>query len=503
MAINPLAAAAAPIFPGSGDFKVARDFWFNTGNSGLAQTTNRNFVSHRTNFTIFGNQVNTGTYSSPQPGPSANFTVEELHVEAGLTVPPEIQTLCGNPAIDCTMTMYSTPVSTRASTLSIFDQDLRARGVFVTYVDGAVEPFYQTQRLFALNNFNHDAAQRALIGPAVSYSAGFINHFFRGKLEVSAPATGPYAVVDHSTGAGFTTVRARIRNATPGEALPAGTIRAIARFHRNNCYQNDLTGEFTLDAGGNLVTPCPDYRSDESHLRLTAEETTSFGIGETKEMTFTFSEPIPLNATDLILQLLYRGTVGTEQDAFALGAVDLSEPTYTAVMNATDVFELSGTDFFYYTDIIANIANPPYSIVDIDGNDAYNSPPDVNVVGGNVNYEIRVNGQKVADVPALPEGRFARMAVLVDTSGFQVTLRAIGNGFNTLDTYQFSSKIGQYDPDRDVFAVSTVGRLRNHTLQFSGVTYYHFFPTTGAPLRLKPPSRANDATAPFAVQMTP
>ena len=67
-----------------------------------------------------------------------------------------------------------------------------------------------------------------LIGRAVAYSAGLINHFFRGKLDVFAPASGPYAVVDHSAGQGFTTIRATIRNATPGEALPAGTIRAIA-----------------------------------------------------------------------------------------------------------------------------------------------------------------------------------------------------------------------------------------------------------------------------------
>lgn len=124
-------------------------------------------------------------------------------------------------------------------------------------------------------------------------------------------------------------------------------------------------------------------------------------------------------------------------------------------------------------------------------------------VGGNINYEIRVNGKKVGDVPALPEGRFARIATLVSPTGFQVTLRAIGNGFNTLDTYQFSSKIGQYDPDRDVFAVSTVSKLRNHTLQFSGVTYYHFFPTTGASLDVMPPSKATNAVTPLAVQMTP
>lgn len=501
--VQVLAEMANPVYPGSGDFKTARDFWFNGANTGIAQRTNQDFVSQGTNFTIFGTQVNTGTYALPVPGASTDYTVEQLHAQSGIAVPAEIQSLCGNPAIDCTMTMFATAVSPKASTLSIFDQDLRARGVFVTYNEGDITPTYQTQRLFDLNRFNLDDAHQVLIGRAVSYSAGFLNHFFRGKLQVTAPATGPYAVVDHSAGTGFTTIRATVKNVTPGEALPAGTLQAIAKFHRNGCYQADLSGEFTLDASGQLVAPCPNYRSAESHIRLTAEEAASFGVGESKEMTFTFADPIPMDATDLILQVYYRGTVGTETETFALGAADLSEPTFVAVMNATDVFELSGTLFDYWREIIkpTKIANPPYSVIDIDGNHVYNSPPDVNVVGGDISYEIYVNGKKAGDVPALPEGRFARIAALVNPGGFQLTLIARGNGFNQISSYAFGARNLQYDPNQNAFIVSVVDKLRNHTLQFDSVTFYHYYPNTAASIDNMPRSLSTDAEVMVPVQM--
>ena len=391
----------------------------------------------------------------------------------------------------------------------LFDQDLIPRGVTVTYTDeNLLVPIYQTDRLFDLNRFNFDDAHPVLIGRAVSYSAGLINHFFRGKLDVTGPSSGPYAVVDQSAGQGFTKVRVTVRNATPNEPLPLGTIRAIAKFHRNGCYKPDLSGEFTVDDTGKLLPPCPNYRSPEAHIRLTTTEAASFAANESKEMTFTFSDPIPLDATDLILQVLYSGTVGTEDETFALGAVDLSEPTFVAIMNATDVFELNQTGlnggaFYYYTDIINNITQAPYSIVDLDRNGRYNTPPDVDVRGGDISYEIRVNGQTVGNVPVLPQGRFARIAALVSPFGFVVTLVAIGNGFGNIDSYQFPAKTAQYDPDRNSYFVSAVGLLRDQTLQWDSVSYFHFYFMTGTSLDFMPISKAADATTPIAVQMVP
>jgi hypothetical protein len=503
-ALDSFAAAGIPVFPGNTDYKAARDFWFNTANSGLAQYTNSNFVSQGTNFTMRNGQPTTSPYTSPQPGVPFDFKIGELFAESGLTLPSGIQTLCGVAGVDCTMTMYTTAISPRASTLSIFDQDLRARGVYAVYVN-EFSTIYQSDRLFDLNRFNFDDAHKYLIGQAVGYSTGLINHFLRGKLDVTAPSSGPYAVTDQSTGQGFTKVRVTVRNATPNEALSSGTVQAIAHFHRNNCYKPDLSGEFTEDDTGGLTPPCPNYRSTEAHIRLgvTDQNPSAFAVGESKELTFTFSDPIPLDATDLIIQVYFQGKVGSESNTFALGAVDVSEPTFVAIMNATDVFELNAAAFYYYTDIIANITQSPYSIIDLDHSGTFNPPRDVDVRGGDISYQIKVNGDTVGSVPTLSEGRFARIAALVNPGGFEVTLIAVGNGFNDIDNYEFHAKTAQYDPDRNLYIISTVDLLRDQTLQFDSVSYYHFYPTTGAPLDDMPISRAANALTPVPVQMTP
>ena len=103
-----------------------------------------------------------------------------------------------------------------------------------------------------------------MLGPrAIAYSAGLINYFFRGKLDVAVPDQGLIAVINqgetHSVDAdgyprrrdqsifGFTKVRLKVRNATAevvksgsGTSLAAGRQRgqlvAVARYHRNACY---------------------------------------------------------------------------------------------------------------------------------------------------------------------------------------------------------------------------------------------------------------------------
>ncbi|HEY8212440.1 MAG TPA: hypothetical protein VIG99_33385 [Myxococcaceae bacterium] len=507
--VQALAQLGSPLYPAIPTFKVPKDFWTNTSNSGIAQYTNQSFVSVRTNFTIDGDQVNTGTYGLPVPLGFQNITVQQLFAGVGESMSPDIQNLCGAQGEDCTVSMYNTAVTTGASTLSIFDQDLRARGGRVVYGDpfsGVVVPTYATERLFSLNNMNYAAALPGLIPQAVSYSAGMINFFFRGKLKVEPPDTGPYAWVDHSAGAGFTVVRAKVTNATTGQKLEGGTIRAIARFHVNGCYQADLSGEFTSDDAGNLVTPCPSYRSNEEHIRVTSvAQAFSYDSGQGQEYTFKFADPIPLSATDLVLQVYYEGKVGDEEKSFALGMADLSEPTFVSVLNATDTFELpagNGGKFFYWKDIVDNIADPPYSIVDFNGDHAYSVPPDLDVRGGNIAYEIKVDGKKIGSV-TVGEGRFARVVVLVKPTTFNLELAANGSWFSGSSSYVMPSKLGQVDPLGTTYYVLSVGKRRNQVLHFDSVTYYHYWLVDNAPLSSMPPSKDPDAAKLVQVQMEP
>lgn len=476
---------ATPVFPGSSDFKTARDFWFNGAKTGIAEWVNRDFVSQGMNFVTTDTNVTTSVYPAPQPGASTAYPVEQLYAQAGMAVPARIQSLCNND-FDCEVKMYSTPVSARASTLSIFDQDLRKFRVLGNFHD------------FDLNRFNFDDAHKELIKRAVSYSAGFVNHFFRGKLRITPPASGPYAVVDHSANEGFKTIQATVTNATEGQHLSAGKIRAIAKFRRNLCYQPDLSGEFKLVGGQVSAPPCPKIRSDESYVRVSAEQPVFFDVGESKAMTFTFSDPIPLDATDLILQVYYTGTVGEEQESFALGAVDVSEPTFTAIMNATDTFAVSGT-FHYWQDIIQRIAEDQFSVIDRDGDDKYSVPPDVPVEGQDLGFEIYVNGELIGGTNPIPQGRFARIATLVDpAAGLQLRLDTQGGTISL----GFSARFFQDYGDQG-WRITLAEPLRKQTLQFSSATFFRYYPTLPANIDSMPISRAGEFATLVPVQIAP
>jgi len=139
---------------------------------GIAEFTNRNFVSYGTNFD------RPGLFPSPVPN----------KIDPNV----DIQALCQNAAwcssLHGTMTFYGNTVkdkflgsdadtdNPRASTFSTFDQDLINRG-------GTPK--------FSLNRFNFQAAHSFLIPRAVAYSAGMINYFFRGKIDLVPDDTNP------------------------------------------------------------------------------------------------------------------------------------------------------------------------------------------------------------------------------------------------------------------------------------------------------------------------
>lgn len=235
---EPVFATAAP-----GPFKVPRDFWKNAATSGLAERTNRLFVSQGTNFQMLnGVAVPGAAFALPLPGAATeNVPVDQLSPAP----PAEVLTYCGT---NCTMTFVSTndgsaEANPRASALSIFDQYLSLRRV--TYPMGADgSPAYETDRIFQLNRYTIVEAHKRLLPTAIGYSAGLIDYFFRGKMEISPGEEGVYGIIDHAdpvanqkdTG-GFSKIKLKIKNVTPsGSAVEpmstSGKFVAIVKFHR-------------------------------------------------------------------------------------------------------------------------------------------------------------------------------------------------------------------------------------------------------------------------------
>lgn len=153
----------AQVWTPDGPFDTPRSFW-QRGGKGLAEFTNRNFVSAGTNF-------RSGKYTSPQEDPART---RDFEIEALCKTFPG--TPC--PSVTGTLTMFGTTVDDAlsgvsepneyASTLSVFDADLTKKG---------------RSPVFSLNRFNFEAALRFLVPRAVGYSAGLLDYFFRASID--------------------------------------------------------------------------------------------------------------------------------------------------------------------------------------------------------------------------------------------------------------------------------------------------------------------------------
>jgi len=143
----------------------------------------------------------------------------------------------------------------------------------------------------------------------------------------------------------------KIRNTTPGgadpqgqalvEAIPdnaPGTLVAVAKFHRNNCYQPDLSGEY-----GSPGIDWQICRSQFEDAIASQPIPVPNGINDgATAVTFSFPAPIPINATDLYLQVVYRGPLGDETDAVVVTTKDISEPTYDYLFSGWDQYLYCG-----------------------------------------------------------------------------------------------------------------------------------------------------------------
>lgn len=194
---------------------------------------------------------------------------------------------------------------------------------------------------YALNRANYDDYAALLLPRAVGYSAGLINYFFRGRMQLGLPDDGMYAVLDHSVdktiGQGFKKLKVKVRNSTYNETMGTGTLVAVVKFHRDNCYGEKLEDPLLLnsDAG------CRDTVEDI----VTSKVIDVTGVDLVlQEYTFDFEDNvIPLNAVDLTLQVVFRGKLGEEENAVVVETREISEPHYISAFNFTDKYCVAGT----------------------------------------------------------------------------------------------------------------------------------------------------------------
>jgi hypothetical protein len=441
----------------------ARDYWYTADqNQGMADYSNRGFVSAGTNF-------GSNRYVEPQQlrdNGSVIITqksLEELFQEVNLPVPTQLTNdkHAVMEFVQNTVTDHYRPelttVNERAATTSLFAADLEGYNYCDANAnDPTQDPEYQKCNLYTLNRFNFNAAHQLLIPRAVGYGAGLVNHFFRGKLKISLPDEGLYSIVDHAQvneiDQGFTTVKLKLKNITSDvngvpQTMSDGKLVLVAKYGRNDCYEPDLTGEYTywkykFQYGLWRYVPfrsngCENSQSaSEEFISVSMEQYLPLDLAPQADpltLTFDFSQqPIPINATHLFLQVVYQGKLG-EDEAVIVANKDIAEPTYFSIINSTDYFAIDGT---YYL------------VSDIYKDDALKERVKYRNIDPYPLTHIQIKGQSnnptlILEKAVLEAASYFRIALLVDDSSFKLQYSHQTRWGNRNQSYHLPSRIDQ------------------------------------------------------------
>jgi hypothetical protein len=243
-----------------------------------------------------------------------------------------------------------------------------------------------------LDNNVHNTYAEELIPRAVGYSAGLLDYFFRGTLEITPPDQVAYSVTDGSVTPyndngnlhqQFTNIKAKISNTTPNEDIQNGTIRAVVKYKIIPNYMYDLSNYppvvSTEDNVQNNMRDVAYTYSVSNEKTLSQSQIDSLNLSESVEFSFDFTQPIPAGITNLSLQIIFKGTLGNETDiAIAVGMKDLLEPTHQVIWNSRDMFNLYGHLYTPeddpYTPELDGIKNTPAlaALVDLDSDGIFN-----------------------------------------------------------------------------------------------------------------------------------
>jgi hypothetical protein len=177
-----------------------------------------------------------------------------------------------------------------------------------------------------------------LMPRAVGYSAGLLEYFFRGAIEITLPLKGVYAQTENR-GQGFTRVTLLARNTTPeDEEMTNGSIELVVKYKKTLDNQDPFQSYPvpTEDNFSYIVAPILD-----ANIR-------SIPRNQLIELVFDLSQnPIPVNITDLSLQVVYKGRLEkdgrVEGEAVAVGFKDISEPTPIDLYNDMDRICINGS----------------------------------------------------------------------------------------------------------------------------------------------------------------
>jgi hypothetical protein len=285
-------------------------------------------------------------------------------------------------------------------------------------------------RKYYLDNNVHKTYAGEILPMAIGYSASLLDYFFRGTIELSLPARGVYALA--APDGQFTEIRVRAKNTTAStEEMNNGSIQLVIKYRLAD---SDPFQSEPVDVGPESYIVVPEKNNLTGIPRNT---TTELVFDLSVNQNNPLAHPLPLWATDVTMQVVYKGQLGNETGAVALGFRDISEPTPIDVVNNMD-------HVCIYGNYMVPGSSDAIDAVDFDDDD----DADWDVFRhGLLNVHVSFNGNNAsssnysATFASIPPGNYGRVFVLADYSTPTVSTLLV----STDQTVQ------KLDPDNDIW----------------------------------------------------
>jgi hypothetical protein len=377
---NNRALSNAPIIPILSPITKLTDFWdtnFYNGiepditryaGIGLAEYTNANFLS---DFTIF-DQNPTAVHYFPYPSSSSVSTGTKQIANPfmpGTTVPRQYYVKTSDGEVGYLLA-------------GVGYLDVKAPGIIGN----------TTKKIPPMDNNVHSDYAQLLLPRAVGYSAALLDYFLRGKIEVEPVITA--STLQH--------IRVKVKNVTDRSEEMTGGVLALAIKYRISSESADHT----------IIPPSETSPYYYKVVQLSGQYT--IPRDSQSEQVFDLgSDPLPLFATDVTLQVIYRGQLGNEAGSVAVGTAKFDKYTTDIALSlpASGVYATAAPNATGFN----RIAVTAYSLSDL-------AQPD-GLFELVLKYRIATSdpfqGVPVDSVPA-------------DNGSFSVIRANEGNGVNTL-----------------------------------------------------------------------
>lgn len=254
-----------------------------------------------------------------------------------------------------------------------------------------------------------------LIPRAVGYAGALIDYFYRGSIELTLPARGVYALA--APDGTFNEIRVKARNNTAsGEEMTNGTFQLVVKYR---LAQSDPFQSVAVESGPEQYIVLPEKSITPT---TTISRTSSTELVFDLTASLTDFKSIPLWATDVYLQVVFKGQLGNETGAVVVGFKDISEPTPIDVVNNMDHTCINNSYL---------LAGSPEAITaaDTDHNGTANwdvFPHGFNNVYVSFNNANASLSNYSAKFAAIPPGNYGRVFVLADFAEYALKVSTSG-----------------------------------------------------------------------------